>query len=196
MLIENINYKNGDSVSYEEYKIIEKESENRIEYIYGKIYFLAETSNEHSFIVDNIRDILKEYFNDKKCRVFTETKALYYFDKKICKEKYVYPDVMVICDKENFREDKDGKYYGKPKLIVEVISESSKNKDNKIKKMLYKDLGVEEYIIIDQYVQEFKVFRLKENVNFASCYYGDEIWKSGSYNGLYIEIEKVFNYEL
>ena len=196
MLAYDLNYKDGDFISYEEFKILEKQCECKIEYVDGKVYFLADTSNEHSFIIRNISVIINEYLKDKPCMLFTEGKALYYWDDKLKKELYVFPDIMIVCDFENHLKDKDNKYYGHPKLIMEVISKNNAERDTDYKKQIYKQIGIEEYVIIDQYKSSIEIFNINNKYKISTKMYNEGIFCSRSYPGLKINLEEIFKYPI
>lgn len=75
------------------------------------------------------------------------------------------PDVFVACDKEHFHSAQgtslfSSKYYGAPPLVIEVLSPSTKKKDNSIKLSRYLDAGVKEYWIVDPVTQKIAVYDL------------------------------------
>ena len=149
---------------------------------------MSPTSLKHKLIIENMTDIIKEYLKGKKYKVFSENMELYY--KNNNKELYIYPDVMVICDFDKFI---DCKYFGTPKLIVEVLS-SNKDRDMKFKKSLYQKLGVEEYIIINQYQDSIEVFDLQKNAKKGLVYCLDSNFESNIYKDLKFELNKIFDY--
>lgn len=80
---------------------------------------------------------------------------------KIGSDVYVYyPDVTVVCDPS---EDED-RYVANPKVIVEVLSESTARTDRH-EKRLHCGLirALEEYVIVAQEIVQVTVFRRNEN---------------------------------
>ncbi len=67
-----------------------------------------------------------------------------------------YPDVMVACDR-----GKRGDYHtSQPKLIVEVLSPSTRNNDLRDKFVNYRHLpSVEEYVVVEQRRPELTIYR-------------------------------------
>jgi len=61
----------------------------------------------------------------------------------------VQPDIVVILATNPNQINKDGKYFGVPDLLVEVLSPGNKNHDLITKKDLYEKFGVKEYWIVD-----------------------------------------------
>lgn len=184
----NFEYKNGDKISYGEYLKILNNYNIKCEYRDGKIYFMSPTSLKHKIIIDNTVEIIKNYLKDKKCKVFSENMELYYMIEN--KEFHVYPDIVIICDFHNF---KNGKYYGNPKLIIEVLS-SNKDRDTKFKKALYQKIGVEEYIIINQYQESIEIFQLQKDAKKGLVYCLDTIFESNVYKDLFFDLNKIFDF--
>ena len=109
-------------LSAEEYLETEKTREVKHEYIQGKIYEMAGASDSHVTISLNLAFLLKGFLRGKNCRV-------YILDMKVQIESlniFYYPDLIVTCDSQ----DQEFSYYKKyPKLIIEVLSESTEAKD-------------------------------------------------------------------
>ena len=70
----------------------------------------------------------------------------------------VEPDVLYIC---NARKSIVGKtnVVGAPDLAVEVLSDSTRKKDEVIKRRAYEDFGVGEYWIVDPLLESIKIYR-------------------------------------
>ncbi len=58
----------------------------------------------------------------------------------------VQPDVLIVCDREKY---KNGRVFGAPDLVIEVLSPSTRKKDMQLKLFKYGNAGVREYWIID-----------------------------------------------
>lgn len=64
-----------------------------------------------------------------------------------CDDKtVVQPDVMIICDRG---KHKNGRIFGAPDMVVEILSPSTRKKDMFLKLYKYGNAGVREYWIID-----------------------------------------------
>lgn len=185
----NITYKNGDKISYDEYLKIAENNNIKCEYLDGKIYFMTPPSIYHTLITDNLTEIIFEYLKNKKCKVYNEKMALYYYDE-YNNERYVYPDLFILCDKENI---KNGKYFGKPKLVIEVLSTNRKT-DLKYKMKLYEKIGVEEYYIVNQYTNSVTIYELQKCNNKGIVYAYNSILESKIYKNLKFELNKIFDY--
>lgn len=178
-------------IPYDEFIQKYEKTEERLEYIDGKVYALGSPNHEHQRISMVFSNILFNYFKDKKCQVFAAPYDVHFEsnDNKAC----VQPDLLVICDLENIA---NGKYYGVPTLVIEIISSSSRVKDCIKKLNLYWENGVSEYIIVDPINKNLMYwnFENKEIVEQGSLSNGD-IYNSITFEGLSFEIRELFNYD-
>ena len=127
--------------------------EPRTEIIGGKVVMFAAPSGVHEDVVDNIRDIFRDYLRGKPCRVFSSNRAVFLADGEV-----YLPDVKVVCDRSKIKADG---IHGAPDLVVEVLSPSTGRYDRGRKMQVYERCGVREYWIvepvnrsIEQYVLE------------------------------------------
>jgi prevent-host-death family protein len=177
-------------VSYEEYLRITEESEHRYELIDGDVYFLASPLYPHQKAVKEIFGEFINWFRDKKCEPLTAPfdVTLFKSEKNIC---VVQPDILVICDKEKI--DKKGKYSGVPSLVVEVLSESTSNKDNLTKLKLYMETGVHEYWLVNTETKAIYIYDFKnKNIHHISSYKENERVESSYFKGLGVDLQRVF----
>jgi Uma2 family endonuclease len=64
-----------------------------------------------------------------------------------CDDKtVVQPDVLVVCDRTKY---KNGRVFGAPDLVIEVLSPSTRRKDMQLKMYKYAGAGVREYWMVD-----------------------------------------------
>jgi Uma2 family endonuclease len=111
--------------SVEEYLALERESEERHEYLDGQIYAMAGESPEHGAICTNIGGQLYAQLRGKRCQVFSK-------DMKVrsgpapklgqtTKGLYSYPDLLVVCGGLKFH-DEHRDVLVNPAVIIEVLS--------------------------------------------------------------------------
>ena len=152
-------------------------------------------------------NILKFYINfleNKKCEVFISP-----FDVRFPKngeknDKKIYtvvqPDICVVCDANKL--DEKG-CIGAPDLIIEIVSEKTKNsernskRDVKDKFQLYEKFGVKEYWIVFPSSEIVNVFVLDNNGKYqlVQMYSEDEQIPVNIFDGeLTIDLKKVFIY--
>jgi len=179
----------GMQVTYDEFLQIARESENRYEYIDGQIYLLASPKFQHQKILAEIFRKLLDFFADSECQPLTSP-----FDVTLYKEdkaNVVQPDLLVICDQENIKED--DRYLGTPKFVVEILSESSRSKDIIKKLDLYMQGGVKEYWIVNPFSEEVNVYFFKDReVEKVQTFKKSELAKSFLFQELEINMINVF----
>ena len=131
-------------ISPEEYLTIERQSEIRHEYRRGLVYAMAGGTDNHDRLSFNLLKLIDNHLGDTSdCRFYSGNVKVNYQD-----EFYYYPDAFVTCDPR----DKQDRYIKRhPKLIVEVLSESTKSFDLGKKFEDYCKLpSLEEYVLVFQ----------------------------------------------
>ncbi|MEX2589779.1 MAG: Uma2 family endonuclease [Chitinophagales bacterium] len=119
------------------------------ELIRGKIFKMSPApSSDHQEVSSKLTLRMGNYFEKKDCRFFSAPFDVYLVkpnqDYKKSKN-IVEPDFCVICNEQKIR--KIG-CVGAPDLIVEILSPSTRNRDQKDKFELYEEYGVREYWIV------------------------------------------------
>jgi len=124
----------------------------RYEVIDNVIYLMA-ASPLHEDITAEVLAQFRNYFKGKPCTVYGSN-LQYDWSKQLLKAGFYkpedrkprfLPDISVICDKSKFAGIS---YTDAPSLIVEVVSDSSYDRDFGRKKEAYALMGVKEYWII------------------------------------------------
>ena len=145
----------------EAYLALERKAPYKSEYYKGEIFAMAGVSFNHNRIVSNtiftIRDSLRK--KGKTCEVFPSDLRVHIPSNTL----YTYPDVSVICGEPQFTDD-NFDVITNPIVLVEVLSESTKDYDRGEKFKLYRDIDtLQNYILIasDSYLVE--VFSKKQN---------------------------------
>ena len=118
----------------EEYFALEAASEIRYEYDDGELISMAGTSFEHNRIVGNFYTAFDRAFEDNDCRVFIEAIRF-----RVSPTKYRYPDVMALCG-EPLTEGRKPPALLNPAVVIEVLSDSTRNTDMGKKIEEYLDL--------------------------------------------------------
>ncbi|MBQ3975705.1 MAG: Uma2 family endonuclease [Lachnospiraceae bacterium] len=119
--------------------------DQRVELIDGFFYDMAAPTTIHQSIAGFLYKKFLDYVLENKgpCYPFISPVdvQLDADDKTV-----IQPDVLIVCDRSKYR---NGRIFGAPDLIVEVLSPSSRKKDMHIKLSKYYDAGVREYWIVD-----------------------------------------------
>jgi len=108
----------------------------KTEKIDGKIYMMSAPCDEHIDVQANLTYIFMDYFkrNKKKCRARQDAKT------NLDEDNYVKPDLKIVCYEKNNE--------GTTKIVVEVLSKSTRKRDLNDKMKKYAELGIKEYWII------------------------------------------------
>lgn len=114
---------------------------------------------------------------------------------RISNRRGVMPDVQFYRRGNEPAEDQEqGLARGRPDLVVEVVSPSSKRYDRVKKLHWYAQLGVPEYWLVDPEAQTLERLALREGVYaiVESCG-GDEVFRPASFEGLEIPLAKIWS---
>ncbi|MBE8994653.1 Uma2 family endonuclease [Microcystis aeruginosa] len=145
-----------NNLTPEEYLQFEEKSPIKHEYIDGQIYAMAGTTDTHNIIGLNFTFIIRNHLRGSDCRV-------YFADLKVRLEKrnhFYYPDILVTCDD---RDRETATYKSFPKLIIEILSDSTEAFDRGDKFNDYQTLeSLEEYVLVNSKHQRVETFRRGE----------------------------------
>lgn len=141
----------------EEYLIQELKAEFKSEYDNGKVVAMAGAQDEHNLIVANLLRVLGNCAVENDCIVYPSDMLL----KLAHCKKYVYPDVMMVCKKRQLeKKSKNGlDALLNPTILVEVISKSTRHKDQVVKRDCYLELkGLKQYILVDSQKKDITIY--------------------------------------
>ena len=131
--------------SPEEYLELERAAENKSEYYQGEIFAMAGASRYHNRIAANLYGLLYNGLQGKPCNYYPSEMRVHIPANGL----YTYPDLLAACGKEEFLDDVLDTHLN-PKLIIEVLSESTGGYDRGEKFQLYRSIpSLEEYVLID-----------------------------------------------
>ena len=140
----------------DEYFELEKHSNIRHEFYYGKLIAMPGESKNANEIAQNCAFTFRTELRQRGFRIFIEDVRTVVKGNKI----YRYPDV-VVADEEG---DGDTHNVKKPRILVEVISETSKYRDRVTKLQEYSKLpSLAYYIVVDQDTVNVEVYSRREN---------------------------------
>ena len=138
-------------VTSEEYLALERKAERKSEYFNGEIFAMAGSSPQHVLIVTNVVSELRSQLKTRPCTVYSTDLRL----KVSATGMYTYPDVIVVCGEPQFDDDHKDTLLN-PTLIVEVLSESTKDYDRGGK--------FEQYRMIESFVEYVLIAQNKRHV--------------------------------
>lgn len=170
-LVKTYIYANDDDYFALENNPNNRDNGIRYEMIDGFIYAMSGGSLQHSILIGNLFFAIRQHLQDKPCMVFTENVRLK-INKKIARSNYVYPDVVVDCTPEKAENN----MLTTPVLVVEVLSTSTRHKDENAKFHAYIQVPtVQEYVIIEQNVAKVEIQRRRTNWAIEKFSLGDSI---------------------
>ena len=139
----------------EDYLALERCAEYKSEYFNGEIFAMAGASRAHNTIVLNTGSEIRQHLKNRPCRAYVSDMRV----KVSPTGLYTYPNVVVVCGKEQF-EDTHLDTLLNPTLIIEVLSDSTEAYDRGRKFEHYRHLdSLVEYVLIAQQRPHIESYR-------------------------------------
>ena len=133
----------------QEYLAIDEASEIRHEFLDGEIFAMSGATFWHTLIKDNLSQALRNKLAAKDandCYVLTSDQRV----KVSATGLYTYPDILICCGEPVFDEEIRNTLVN-PRVLIEVLSESTERYDRGAKFGHYRQLAsVQEYLLIAQ----------------------------------------------
>lgn len=130
----------------EEYLAIERRSETKHEYFRGEMFAMAGASREHNLISSNLNRVIGTQLLGQPCEVYAGDMRV----KVLPTGLYTYPDLAVSCAERRF-EDSQVDTLLNPRVVGEVLSESTEAYDRGTKSYYYRQLeSLREFVLIAQ----------------------------------------------
>jgi len=130
----------------EEYLAIERKAKYKSEYFNGEMFAMSGASPSHVLIVTNVVAELRGQLKQRPCTVYSTDLRLRVSPTGL----YTYPDIVVVCGPPQFADNQKDMLVN-PTLIVEVLSDSTKDYDRGEKFEHYRSLAsFNEYLLIAQ----------------------------------------------
>ena len=119
--------------------------DQRVELIDGVFYDMAAPTTIHQGVAGFLHKKFLDFVMENKGPCFPFISPV---DVQLdCDDKtVVQPDVLVVCDRTKY---KNGRIFGAPDLVIEVLSPSTRRKDMQLKMYKYAGAGVREYWMVD-----------------------------------------------
>ena len=130
----------------EDYFAIEESSAIKHEFFGGEIFAMAGASLRHNRINGNVYAALRARLQGTPCEAFSNDLRV-----RTPGGLYTYPDVLVVCGSVELSKTDRLDTVLNPTVLVEVLSESTKDYDRGGKFALYRELpSLREYVLIEQ----------------------------------------------
>jgi Uma2 family endonuclease len=150
-------------VSPKEYLEMERASDEKHEYFDGQVYNMRGASLKHIKISVNLTIQIGKFLEDKECNVLAENMRTTNADRSA----YMYPDVIIVCGKEELEDDKFDTLLN-PAVIFEILSPSTQNVDKGRKLLYYQQIpSLKEYYMIDTIKQRIYIVKKQNDGKWA-----------------------------
>lgn len=135
----------GPLWTVEQYLEMERQSPIRHEFIDGYVYAMSGGTRRHDHIARNVTRLLEDHVQGGSCQVYSMNMRV-----RLANEPdYVYADASVTCDPRDMADDL-ADYISHPRLVVEVLSDSTEKHDRGAKFDLYRGrASLDEYVLIE-----------------------------------------------
>ena len=140
--------------TYEDLLEMPEDCLHHYEILDGELIVNAAPNLRHQRIVFRTATILNDYVKSKRCgEVFISPADVVFAPDWVCE-----PDVLYV---SNGRASiiTEANFQGAPDLAVEVLSESTRKRDEIKKRKAYEQFGVDEYWIVDPVLDSIKIYR-------------------------------------
>jgi Uma2 family endonuclease len=145
------------------YLKLEARSPMRHEYVAGQIYAMSGASLRHNIITLNIASLLRSHLRGSPCRTFMADAKL----RVAKKQSIYYPDVMVTCDAQHQQVGSGDYLVESPRLVLEVLSDSTAGTDRREKLLAYRTLPtLQEYVLVWQDEPVIEVHRRQGDIGW------------------------------
>ena len=155
MALAKLKEKQKRQYTIEEYLEMERASLERHEYIDGEIFLMAGESDNHGIVSLNLSGELYIKLKGKNCQGRVKDAKIksggFYLDTKSKKGMFSYPDLVVICGEVEYH-DKHTDVILNPKVIIEVLSESTEtfDRNDKFTRFQMFNPTLTDYILVSQ----------------------------------------------
>ena len=141
--------------TYEDY--LRLEDDKRYEVINGRLYEMPAPEFEHQRIISRMILIMRGFSDKGNLGEVLPAP----FDVILSDTVVVQPDIVFIPN-DNLKNIKNGRLFGSPDLVVEVVSSGSYRRDRYEKFVLYGKYGIKEYWIVLPREKVIEVWCLKD----------------------------------
>ena len=126
----------------------------KFEYIDGQVYLMSGGSLAHSRISSNTLRALEDALASEPCYVYNSDASV-----RLTESRYTYPDISVSCDPGD-QPTTEQLQVQAPRVVVEVLSDSTEGKDRIRKANLYRACPtIQEYVLIATKYQAVEIQR-------------------------------------
>ncbi len=155
-----------EPMSAEEFLNWEEKQPEKHEFILGEIFAMAGVTRQHATVAGNVFSSIMQHLRGTPCRVYMADMKL----KLDAADAFFYPDVFVTCSESDHQAER---YMAEPRMIVEVLSESTEAYDRGEKFEKYRQFKVlAEYALINPIKRKAEIFRRDATDHWVLHEYG------------------------
>jgi Uma2 family endonuclease len=176
--------------TYQDYLLFPDDG-NRHEIIGGEHYVTPAPNWRHQLVAGNFHRLVSPFIYENRLGYILFAPL----DVVLSDEDVVQPDLLFISnDRASIAQEKGA--FGAPDLVIEVLSDSTRRRDETIKLRLYEEMGVREYWMADPVQETIRVFRTTKAGRFVlvaelSAEAGDRL-ETPLWPGLVLELSQIF----
>ena len=177
----------AQQMSAQEFLDWEEKQLEKHEFIHGEIFAMVGVTRRHAIVAGNLFSWLMQRLRGTRCRVYMADMKLKLADA----DAFFYPDVFVTCSEADHQAER---YMTEPRLIVEILSESTEAYDRGEKFEQYRQFpSLLEYALINPLKRKVEIFRRDATDHWVLYEYGgDELI---FFSSLELTIESAVLYE-
>lgn len=132
------------TMSVEDYFALEENSEERYEYVDGRVYMMAGATKTYDTIKANMERNLWAPLRGSGCRTYSSDMRVF-----ASPTRYYHPDVTISCNSDNLDEEATVR---SPRVVIEVLSPGTIKTDYKEKLRAYLACPtIETYMLVDSW---------------------------------------------
>ena len=146
----------SNQLTYEDYLHFPDDGK-RHEIIDGDHYVTPAPKIKHQTIASNLTAALGSFVKERRLGLVLAAPT----DVILSDNNVVQPDLLFVSTARASIVTEDN-IRGAPDLVVEIISEFTRKKDEVTKRKLYERFGVQEYWVVDPELETVKIFRRKQ----------------------------------
>jgi Uma2 family endonuclease len=143
----------SNQLTYEDYLLFPDDGK-RHEIIDGDHYVTPAPKIKHQTIASNLTAALGSFVKERRLGLVLAAPT----DVILSDNNVVQPDLLFVSTARTSVITEDN-IRGAPDLVVEIISETTRKKDEVTKRKLYERFGVQEYWVVDPELETVKIFR-------------------------------------
>ncbi len=129
-----------------EYLAIERDAPFKSEFFAGEMFAMSGASPAHNILKDNLIGLLAGALRGSGCRTMSSDQHI----RVDATGLYTYPDILILCGPGEYAAD-DPYTLLNPKVVIEVLSDSTRGYDRGAKARQYKRLpSLTEYVLVEQ----------------------------------------------